>query len=389
MRRPRRVRQPGRALLFGQVQQRLQRPGRVVHARRGVADRREPGGHGVDGELLGPAAGHLVPGQRGGHAGVRSGPDRVGGGHRAVLGVLVVVHEHAVPLFLPPPGRGDLRGPPLDLPGHRHRRGPDLVERPARLDPGVDVHAAGPGRLGPAGQPEVGQHLAGDQRDVEDLRPLHPGHRVQVDPQLVRVVDVIGPDRVRVQVDAAQVGHPGQPGRVAQHDLVGGPPGRERQLHGLHPVRPRRRRPLLEERLLIGPVDEPLERHRPSARAAQRALGHGQVVPDQVQLGVPGAREIDLLRVADRDLAARDLDDLLGVRHVTTIDGALLPASLPCPPEVAGQADAGEEGGGLHLGFCGGSRGSDGRRTSRWRAATARSGRGPHRGPCRSARATR
>ena len=40
-----------------------------------------------------------------------------------------------------------------------------------------------------------------------------PGHRVEVDPQLVGVVEVLGPDRVRVEVDAAEVDDPGQPGR--------------------------------------------------------------------------------------------------------------------------------------------------------------------------------
>ena len=41
----------------------------------------------------------------------------------------------------------------------------------------------------------------------------HPGHRVEVDPELVRVVEVGGAHRVRVEVDAAEVDHPGQRGR--------------------------------------------------------------------------------------------------------------------------------------------------------------------------------
>ena len=36
------------------------------------------------------------------------------------------------------------------------------------------------------------------------------------------------------------------------------------------------------------PLHEPLEHHRAAGHAAQRAVGHAQVVPDQVQLGVPG-----------------------------------------------------------------------------------------------------
>ena len=68
-----------------------------------------------------------------------------------------------------------------------------------------------------------------DERDLADLRPLDARHRVEVDPQLVGMVEVLGPDRVRVQVDAAEVVDPGEPGRVVDDDLVGRPAGRERQ----------------------------------------------------------------------------------------------------------------------------------------------------------------
>ena len=76
-----------------------------------------------------------------------------------------------------------------------------------------------------------------------------PGHRVEVDPQLVGMVEVVGADRVRVEVDAAEVDDPGQAGRVADDDLVGRPTGRERELHRLEPGGAVVRRPLLEEEL--------------------------------------------------------------------------------------------------------------------------------------------
>src|SRR5439155_11443388 len=41
---------------------------------------------------------------------------------------------------------------------------------------------------------------------------------------------------------------------------------------------------------------------RPVTRAPQRALGHGKVVADDLQLGDAGFREVDLARVRDRDL---------------------------------------------------------------------------------------
>ena len=129
------------------------------------------------------------------------------------------------------------------------------------------------------------------------------------------MVEVVGADGMGVEVDAAEVDDPGQGRGVVDHDLVGGPPGRERQLGGADPVGRVVGRALLEERLLRDAVDEALERHRPAADAGQRAVGDGEVVLDEVELGVAGVWEVDLLRVRDRDLATVDLEDLLGRRH--------------------------------------------------------------------------
>ena len=118
--------------------------------------------------------------------------------------------------------------------------------------------------------------------------------RVQVHAQFVRMVQVVRPDRVRVEVDAAEVVDPGQPGRILDDDLVGRPAAREGQLGRVQPLGRVVRRPLLEERLLGDAVDEPLERHRAAADAGQRAVGHGRVVADDVALGVAGVREVDL-----------------------------------------------------------------------------------------------
>ena len=90
---------------------------------------------------------------------------------------------------------------------------------------------------------------------------------------------------------------------------------REGQLRGPDPLRRVVRRPLLEERLARRAVDEPLERHRPAAGAAQGTVRDGEVVRDEVHLRVAGLGEVDLVRVRDRDLAAADLEDLLAGRH--------------------------------------------------------------------------
>src|SRR5690242_17079082 len=156
------------------------------------------------------------------------------------------------------------------------------------------------------------------------------------------MVEVFGADRVRVEVDAAQVRHPGQGRRVAGDHLLGGAPGREAEQHRLDPVRALVRGALLEERLALGAVHEPLEHIWPPGRTAQRAVGHGQVVPDQVELGVPGVREIHLARVRDLDGRAPDVQALLPIRHDATVTGRVpaghprdMPYDAPwCPPPV-------------------------------------------------------
>ena len=62
--------------------------------------------------------------------GVGPGPHRIGRRNRAVLRVLVVVDEDAVPLFLPPFAGGQLRRAPLDLARQRQRGAAHLVEAP-------------------------------------------------------------------------------------------------------------------------------------------------------------------------------------------------------------------------------------------------------------------
>ena len=169
--------------------------------------------------------------------------------------------------------------------------------------------------LGQPTSPTASSASATAERHVADLRPRHARHRVEVDPQLVGVVEVVGADRVRVEVDAAEVGDPREPRRVVEDDLVGGASRRERQLRGPDPVRAVVRGALLEERLAGGAVDEALQRHRPAADPAQRPVGDREVVLDEVELRVAGLREVDLGRVRDRDLAAADLEDLLRRRH--------------------------------------------------------------------------
>ena len=185
----------------------------------------------------------------------------------------------------------------------------------------------------------LSQRLADDQRHLTHLGEGHARHGVQVDPQFVRVLEVVSAHRVRIEVDAAEVDDPGQLGRVAHDDLRGGPTGREAQLHRLDPRRPRLGRPLLEEEVAAGAVHEALEGHRPAGHAAQRPVGHGEVVAHEVELGRPDLGEEDLVRVRDHDLAADDLEHLAPYGHGgndTTGRRAQPHGTRPRPPTSAG-----------------------------------------------------
>jgi hypothetical protein len=143
VRRPWRVRQPGPLVVCREFQQGFKRVSRVVDSLPRVADLGEPFRHGPDREGVGVAAGYFVPSQRRRNPGLRNGPDGICTSDRSVLGVLVVVDEDAVPFLLPPPRGRELGRAPFDLSGQGHSAGADLGERPAWLDSGVDVEAAG------------------------------------------------------------------------------------------------------------------------------------------------------------------------------------------------------------------------------------------------------
>ena len=170
-------------------------------------------------------------------------------------------------LLLPPLGGRCIRGPALHVASQGKGRAAHLRVRPVARDPDVDVDAARPGRLGPTHEADRLERLAADHRHVADLRPTHTRHRVQVHPQLVWVVQVVGADGVWIEVDAAQVHDPGESSRVVHHDLRGRAPGRKGQFRLADPVGRVVRRALLEEGLFADTVHESLEGHRPATHA--------------------------------------------------------------------------------------------------------------------------
>ncbi len=324
-----------------ELEQRGERPRRRIDPGADVAQPREPGRHRAQGEVGRVAGGELFPGDRRGDARVRCGPDRVRGRDGAVLRVLVVVDEDPVPLLFPPLARGQRGRATLDLARQGERRVANVRERPARLDAHVHVDPARAARLRPADEPVLPQDLIRHRRDAPDLVPPDAGDGIEVHAELVGVIQVGVPHRVRIQVDAAEVHHPRELRGVADDDLVRAPTRGELELHHVDPGRPRRRRALLEEELAPRAVDVALQRHGPIAHPAQRAVGHREVVPDELELRDAGLREVRLVRVRHRHLAAVDHQGLFlpgghaGPRHRRRWAARAIASEVP-PPERRG-----------------------------------------------------
>ena len=66
------------------------------------------------------------------------------------------------------------------------------------------------------------------------------------------------------------------------------------------------------------PFGIPDEHVGAAAGAAQRALGDGEVVAHQIELGVTGFGKQDLVGIRDRDLAAGNRDDFAPLHHSIT-----------------------------------------------------------------------
>jgi hypothetical protein len=77
----------------------------------------------------------------------------------------------------------------------------DVGERPARLDPHVDVDAAPTRRFREADVAELVQRLAGRRGQTDGIGEVRAGLGIEVDPQLVGVIDIGAPHRPRVEGD--------------------------------------------------------------------------------------------------------------------------------------------------------------------------------------------
>ncbi len=126
------------------------------------------------------------------------------------------------------------------------------------------------------------------------------------------MIEILGAHRMRMQLEAGEVRHPGQRRGVARHDLLGAC-GRTESCSATTSIHggPRLRRALLVEELAVDAVGIAHQHVRPAAGAAQRAVGDGEVVAHEIELGVTGLGKENLAGIADRDFCAVYDEDLL------------------------------------------------------------------------------
>src|SRR2546422_10381006 len=114
MRRPGCVAQPLALVARRELEELLERAGCRVDSGMAIAERREALWHRRQGKVRGIGGIHFVPPERRRDPRLGGGPHGVRRGDRAVLGVLIVVDEDAMALFLPPLARGELGDAALD-----------------------------------------------------------------------------------------------------------------------------------------------------------------------------------------------------------------------------------------------------------------------------------
>src|SRR5260221_12200565 len=98
------------------------------------------------------AVGNLIPVKRRRDARVGDRPHRICRAGRAVLGVLVVVEEHAMPFFLPPFRSGNGGRAALAPPRQKQRRAAALVEGASLANPPGGVATSRSAWLWPAAE---------------------------------------------------------------------------------------------------------------------------------------------------------------------------------------------------------------------------------------------
>jgi hypothetical protein len=115
----------------------------------------------------------------------------------------------------------------LHLARKREGRAAYLEKCPSPFDPDDDMYAARPRRLWPANETNIVQRRTDDARNLLKLAPLDARHWIEIDPQFVGMVEIVGTDGMRMKFETCKIGHPRKRGGVAWHEFFRCPSRRE------------------------------------------------------------------------------------------------------------------------------------------------------------------
>ena len=82
------------------------------------------------------------------------------------------------------------------------------------------MHAARTARLGPAAKAHLFEKRFHFESNATHVVPAHARTGIEIDAQFVRVLEIDGAHRVRMQFDAAQVHNPREPRCVIDDDFL-------------------------------------------------------------------------------------------------------------------------------------------------------------------------
>src|SRR4051812_42315397 len=160
------------------------------------------------------------------------------------------------------------------------------------------------GCLRPTDQAEVLQYSLTQMRDITHLWPFDARDWIQIDAQFIGMFQVDRTHRMRMQFQAAEIGHPYQRGGIAWHDFLCAAPGGKFDFDDVDPGGPGCRRTLLIKKLAFHSIRVAHHHVRPPTSAAQSAGGHFNVIAHHIDFGVTSFREQHLVRIRDRNVAA-------------------------------------------------------------------------------------
>src|SRR5687768_7364098 len=120
------------------------------------------------------------------------------------------------------------------------------------------------------------------------------------------MIEVVRANGMGMELEAREIGHPCQRRCVTRNDFFSVASRWELELDDFYPLGPRCRSALLIKVLATEPIRVTDQYVGAISGAAQRAVGHGEVVANQIKLRVAGRGKQDLVGVRDCHLASGD-----------------------------------------------------------------------------------